>query len=52
MYYVLAESDDCYILLLLFIFYLFFGNIFFDVPELIFAKLPHDAVCSEINCVL
>jgi len=36
-----SDSEDCYILLVLFIFYHFSENRFFHVPEPIFAKLFH-----------
>jgi len=46
-----AIAKDCYSLA---VFYLFFisHHRFFDVPGPIFAKLPHDTVCSEIFYLL
>ena len=41
-----SDSEDCYILVVLF--YFFSVHQIFDVPGPIVAKLPHDAVCAEI----
>jgi len=41
----IAIADDCYNLVVLF----FSTHRFFDIPELIFVKLFHTVVCSEIN---
>ena len=51
--YRFSDTEDCYILLVLFIFIIFFRKQIFRRPWTDFREtLPHDAVCSEIDCIL